>query len=219
MPRSEQETGRAVSSRVAALRSGGERGGARRGRTVPPIGEAIRRLRKQKGMSIQDLADASGVSVGMLSQIERDRANPSLRILTSIREALAVPVSALFDEPPAAARDPEFVRRAADHARLDLGSIRKELLSPRDSRALQFMVLDLSPHATSGGQPISYASQKGGLVLQGALELRVGGEEAVLQPGDSFLFDGTLPHSLRNPIDAPSQVLWIIVTAPPERHL
>lgn len=186
---------------------------------MPPIGEAIRRLRKLKRMSIQDLADASGVSVGMLSQIERDRANPSLRIITSIREALDVPVSALFDEVPGAARDPEFVRRAANHPHLDLGSIRKELLSPRDARGLQFMVLKLAPQATSGNQPISSASLKGGLVMQGELHLRVGEEEAVLYPGDSFLFDGTRPHTLANQSKSPAQVLWIIMSTPAERHL
>ena len=134
-----------VSGKVTTLRRMSERTSARRAPAVPLIGEAIRRLRKLKNMSIQDLADASGVSVGMLSQIERDRANPSLRIITSIREALDVPVSALFDEMPGAAKDPEFVRRAANHPRLDLGSIRKELLSPRDARGLQFMVLKLAP--------------------------------------------------------------------------
>lgn len=208
-----------VSGKVTTLRRMSERTSARRAPAVPLIGEAIRRLRKLKNMSIQDLADASGVSVGMLSQIERDRANPSLRIITSIREALDVPVSALFDEMPGAAKDPEFVRRAANHPRLDLGSIRKELLSPRDARGLQFMVLKLAPKATSGNQPISSASLKGGLVMEGELHLRVGEEEAVLHPGDSFLFDGTRPHALANPSNSPAQVLWIIMSTPGERHL
>lgn len=74
-------------------------------------------------------------------------------------------MSALFEEPPSAAKDPEFVRRAADHPHLDLGNIRKELLSPRNSRSLQFMVLKLA--ANSGNQPISSAAVKGGLVLAG----------------------------------------------------
>ena len=187
--------------------------------SVPLIGGAIRRLRKQKGMSIQNLADASGVSVGMLSQIERDRANPSLRVITSIREALEVPVSALFDEMPAAVKDPEFVRRAANHPLLDLGSMRKELLSPRDQRTLQFMVLELDPHATTGDKPVSYAALKGGMVLEGELELKVGDEEATLHAGDSFLFDGTKPHSFRNPKSKSVRILWIIVTVGQERHL
>ena len=191
----------------------------RRGASVPLIGGAIRRLRKQKGMSIQNLADASGVSVGMLSQIERDCANPSLRVITSIREALDVPVSSLFDEMPAATKDPDFVRRAANHPLLDLGSLRKKLLSPRDHRPLQFMVLELEPFATSGDKPVSYAAVKGGMVVEGQLVLCVGEEEALLHAGDSFLFDGARPHSFRNPRGVPVHIFWIIVTGGQERHL
>ena len=55
--------------------------------------------------------------------------------------------------------------------------------------------------------------------MEGELSLRVGEEEAVLYPGDSFLFDGTRPHALANPSKSPAQVLWIIMTTPGERHL
>lgn len=208
-----------MSAKSTALKRAPAAREVRRGASVPLIGGAIRRLRKQKGMSIQNLADASGVSVGMLSQIERDRANPSLRVITSIREALEVPVSALFDEPPAAVKDPEFVRRAANHPHLDLGSLRKELLSPRDQRTLQFMMLELDPLATTGDKPVSYAALKGGMVLEGQLLLRVGEEEALLHSGDSFLFEGTKPHSFRNPLSVPVRIFWIIVTVGQERHL
>ena len=208
-----------MSQKVTALRRSSRSTSVRSDADLPLIGEAVRRLRKQRNMSIQELAEASGVSVGMLSQIERDRANPSLRILTNIRIALNVPVSALFDEQPSDAGDPGFVRRSANHAHLDLGNIRKELLSGRDTSGLQFMVLHLGPNADSGNQPISYAAEKGGVVLEGKLELRVGDQEAVLATGDSFIFDGTLPHYIRNPINAPSRVLWIIVTTPPVRQL
>jgi len=186
---------------------------------TPRIGEAIRRLRQAKPMTLQALAIASGVSVGMLSQIERDRANPSLRLLTQIRTALGASVGALFDEAPPAAAEPSFVRRAAQRPWLEFGYLSKELLSPGGPGNLQFMILHIPPHSSSGDQPLSYPAEKGGMLLEGELVLKVKDEETLLHEGDSFLFDSLLPHSFRNPTDALARMLWIIGAVPVERHL
>lgn len=170
-------------------------------------------------MSLQELAVASGVSVGMLSQIERDRANPSLRVLTQIRHALGAPINALFTDEPQPLPDPDFVRRANRRPTLELGYLSKELLSSGPPHNLQFMILHITPHGTSGDQPLSYPAEKGGMVLEGELWLKVGEEEAHLLEGDSFLFDSALPHSFRNPTDAIVKVLWIIGAVRVDRHL
>jgi transcriptional regulator with XRE-family HTH domain len=177
---------------------------------VPRVGETIRRLRQAKGMTLQELAVGSGVSVGMLSEVERDRANPSLRVLTQIRMALGVTVSALFEDAQPRSADPAFVRRADGRGRLELGYLSKELLSPSTPKKLQFMILHIPPGGTSGGQPLSYPAEKGGMILEGTLELTVRNESVTLREGDSFLFDSLDPHSFRNPGDAKARVLWII---------
>ena len=185
---------------------------------IPRVGAAVRRLRHAKAMTLQELADASGVSVGMLSQLERDRANPSLRVLTQIRDALGAPISALFEDNTLIPADPAFVCRAANRPRLEFGYLSKELLSPRGPKNLQFMILHIPPKGTSGDQPMSYPAEKGGMILQGALYLRVGAEEALLTEGDSFLFESNNPHSFRNPRDTEAKILWI-VGAVAESHL
>jgi transcriptional regulator with XRE-family HTH domain len=178
---------------------------------LPRVGETIRRLRQARGMTLQELAVASGVSVGMLSQLERDRANPSLRVLTQIRIALGVTVSALFEDAPARAADPAFVRRMENRGHLELGYLSKELLSPGSAGNLQFMILHIPPGGTSGAQPLSYPAEKGGMLLEGALELTVRDRTVLLREGDSFLFDSLDPHAFRNPsADAAARVLWII---------
>ena len=181
---------------------------------MPHVGGAIRALRHGRGMTLQALSLASGVSVGMLSQIERDRANPSLRILSQLRTALGAPISALFEEPSALPQDPAFVRRSGKRPWLDLGYLSKELLSPGGPQNLQFMILHIPPLGTSGDHPLSYPAEKGGLVLKGEFLLRVGGAEARLREGDSFLFDSLDPHSFRNPLDQPARVLWIMGAVP-----
>lgn len=186
---------------------------------LPQVGSRIKELRRAKKMSLQELAVASGVSVGMLSQIERDRANPSLRVLTQIRHALGAPINALFSDEVQPPPDPDFVRRASRRPTLELGYLSKELLSSGGPHHLQFMILHITPHGTSGDQPLSYPAEKGGMILEGELWLRVGEEEAHLSEGDSFLFDSSLPHSFRNPTDAVVKVLWIIGAVRVDRHL
>ena len=180
---------------------------------MPHVGRAIRALRHGKGMTLQELAVAASVSVGMLSQIERDQANPSLRILSQLRTALGAPISALFEEPRAAPRDAAFVRRADHRPWLDLGYLKKELLSPGGPQSLKFMILHIPPFGSSD-KPMSYPAEKGGLVLEGELVLTVGGTEARLAEGDSFLFDSMDPHAFRNPLDVPARVLWIMGAMP-----
>lgn len=180
---------------------------------MPHVGRAIRALRHGKGMTLQDLATAAGVSVGMLSQIERDLANPSLRILSQLRTALGAPISALFEEPRPIPQDAPFVRRAGNRPWLDLGYLKKELLSPGGPQSLKFMILHIPPFGSSD-KPMSYPAEKGGLVLEGELVLTVDRTEARLVEGDSFLFDSMDPHAFRNPIDVPARVLWIMGAVP-----
>lgn len=186
------------------------------------VGVRIRELRLARKLSLQDLATASGVSVGMLSQIERGMANPSLRTLTRIRMALNVTLSALFSDSPGE-REPgiDFVRRASSRPRLDLGPgyVRKELLSSAIARNLQFMILNIPPGGGSGSSPMAYPAEKGGLVLEGEFRLSVAGYEAVLREGDSFQFDSALPHHFRNTGAVKARVLWIIGQTLPERQL
>lgn len=187
------------------------------------VGAILRRLRMEKGWTLQELARASGVSVGMISQIERDLANPSVRVLTAIRQALGAPVPAMFrDVAPARGAesgDPEFVRRVSQRPVLELGSVRKELLTSSGHHHLQMMILHIEPGGHSGNTALSYPAEKGGMVLGGELLLKVDGREARLKEGDSFVFDSALGHSFSNPTDKPTQVMWIIGSVQLDHHL
>ena len=188
---------------------------------LPKVGDKIRLLRTKQKLSLVELGERSGVSAGLLSQIERDLANPSLKTLTRIRQALGVPLSALFDEGPLLGGDPAFVRRKAGRPKFDLGPDRmvKELLSSSVAQNLQFMILHIPPGGNSGPQPLSYASEKAGIVLEGEFALRVDDSEVRLQAGDSFQFDGLRPHYFRNASDEVVRVVLIIGPTLPERHL
>lgn len=187
------------------------------------VGATLRAARQARGMSLQELAAQSGVSVGMISQVERGRANPSMRLLAALRRALNISMQELFGETtPAeadATGDPDFVRRAADRAVIDLDRLQKELLTPGGRQNLQIMLLKLEPGGHSGGNALSYPAEKGGLVLSGGIVLNVGGREAALGAGDSFAFDSSEPHSIRNDGTTTAEVIWIIGAVRFDRHL
>lgn len=188
----------------------------------PYVGGNLRTLRKAKGMSLQALAEASGVSVGMISQVERGLANPSMRLLTALRRALNVSLQEIFGEAepsPIPSADPAFVRRLEHRPSIDLGTLHKELLTPTDRQNLQLMVLRLDPGGESGGRALSYPAEKGGLVLSGRVLLTVEDEAAELKTGDSFVFDSARSHHLRNISDETTEVLWIIGAVQFDRNI
>lgn len=208
-----------VTTATDAMDMAGQPAGSGEASRVPRLGATIRRLRMAKGLTLQDLAERSGVSVGMLSQLERDRANPSLRVLSQVRDGLGASISALFEEEASIPSDPDFVCRAGHRPLLDLGYLSKELLAVGTPGGMQLMILHMPPGADSGEHQLQAPIEKGGMVLDGAFMLRVGGSIATLEAGDSFLFDGAKPHSFRNPLDRTSRILWIMGGARMERHL
>ncbi|WP_204985794.1 helix-turn-helix domain-containing protein [Microvirga pakistanensis] len=186
------------------------------------VGARLRHLRNQKGMSLKMLAEASGVSVGMISQVERGLANPSVRLLTALRRALNVSMQELFGETKdelTGSAEPEFVRRRKNRPVIELGALRKELLTPTDQRNMQIMIIHIEPGGESGGRALSYPAEKGGLVMSGNVILNVDDQAVALEPGDSFVFDSVRPHSLRNVSAEPAEVLWIISAVQFDRHL
>lgn len=180
------------------------------------LGDRIRALRSQRKMTLQELSNASQVSVAMLSHIERSRSTPSIKVLDRIRLALDVPFSAFFDEDTEAKAEPNTspVMRREDRPvlRFDATGLVKELLSPVRGTQLEMMLLRLQPGGNSGEEPLRRIGEKCGMVIQGGLELTVGGAIYTLSEGDTFQFDSSIPHSVRNTHDGESQIMWIILS-------
>lgn len=176
------------------------------------IGQRLRELRLARDMSIGVLAQQAVVSAGIISQIERGQANPSLKTLERIRAALGVSLWALLEPTKSqTSGDPGFVRRAADRVRITVGPYRllKELLSPNTDQNLRFMIMSFPPRAKNTDMLLGIG-EKAGLVLEGHVNLTVGDETALLETGDSFQFDSNLAHQVVNPAAQAAQVLWIM---------
>ena len=186
------------------------------------VGARLRALRVEQGLSVNELAMRAGVSVGTVSQVERNKANPSVRILERLRQALSVPLSALLEADDAIS-DPvvgDFVRKAAERPVFDVGKhgMQKELLSPHGEHDLKMMIIML-PAGAGSDEVLVGVGEKAGLVLEGTVVLNVGDRRAVLRAGDSFQFKSTVPHSVRNESGETARLLWVMNTQPPVVHL
>jgi transcriptional regulator with XRE-family HTH domain len=188
------------------------------------FGELAKSFRIQKGLSLRELAQRTGLSVGMLSQIERNVTSPSLKTLTKLRIGLDVPLSAFFGDHDGHAPDPSAthaaVRKKAARPTLDIGDgILKVLLSPAAATNLQLMVLVISPKGGTKDTVIGIPGEKAVVVMQGVLEITVGDATHTLHEGDTLQFDAELPHSFRNPGKSQTRVMWVIAQLPAQRHI
>lgn len=180
--------------------------------SAPRVGKNLRTLRRAAGLSVNRLAVLSAVSAGMISQIERDQANPSLKILERLRAALNVPLSALLEIANLdLMKVDSVVRRLADRPVFKVGRapLIKELLSPAGADGLRFMTIRFPPRSSSD-EVVMDPGQKAGLVLEGQIQLAIGSQRIDALAGDSFQFDSTLDHSVHNVTDKDALVLWII---------
>ena len=158
-------------------------------RRRPLVGAQVKRWRTDRGLTLANVAERSGLNVGYLSQIENDKATPSLACLASIGEALEVPIAwFLIDEVP-----PPTVVRAAERPVTDNEHGRAEHVDGRRSRDVE--ILEFSQAAV--GDRIGAHSHVGDehhIVLRGRFRLSQGDHAFELGPGDYLRWDGTIPH-------------------------
>ena len=177
------------------------------------VGAQLRALRRARGLSLQQVADATDLSVGLISQVERGLSSPSVRALRSLADALGVTVGWLFHHgSPPPPEEAGIVLRQRHRRRMEFngGEVTKELLSPDLDGQLEILVVKVVPGGSSGGVPYTHAGEEGGVVLEGELDLWVEDKLYRLAPGDSFRFLSTRPHHFANPGRVPAKVLWVI---------
>lgn len=178
------------------------------------LGQQLRQLRKSQRKPMASVAAACGMSVGLLSQIERGLSSVSVHGLHRLARELNVPVDALLRN--AAPGDGEAegrVARAGSHRLLHLDDkgITKEIVTPPCGRDLMLCRVIIAPGGSTGDQP--FCTDKGeqvGLVLSGTLELWIEHTVVLVRAGDSFCFDSRSPRRWRNPGDTVTEVVWVI---------
>jgi transcriptional regulator with XRE-family HTH domain len=176
------------------------------------VGANLRRLRVRRGLSLERLAQASGVSRAMLSQIELGQSAPSINVLWKISTALDLPFSALVTG--RATEADVHVLRSGDAKILTShdGAFRSRALFPFDApRRVELYDLRLAPGAVERADAHPPGTVENLVAARGALEVEVGGERHLLAPGDAIVFGADVPHAYRNP-GAEEAVFYLVMT-------
>ena len=179
-----------------------ERNEASRTRRRPLVGAQVRRLRTDRGLTLAQVGEMADLNVGYLSQVENDKASPSLETLAAIADVFEVPITwLLVDAAPA----PHVVRRHERRVQTTPDGIRLEEVDGGFARGLR-IVEGMAPPGSSSGL-MSDAGEEHHLVLEGTIRLRQGDFVADLGPGDYLVWDGCFPHQAENPGDGPARLL------------
>ena len=176
------------------------------------MGARVRSLRRERGLTIEQLAAATGLTKGFISQLERDRTAPSLSSIARICDALGVRLSHIFERDPA----PALIRRR-ERPRLDSTlATENHLLSSREEERVQAIESAVAPGAGAGDELSSLPGEMEFVyVLEGSLELQVADERHLLEQGDALTYPLAKAHTWRNASDAAIlRVLWVAVPNP-----
>ncbi len=179
---------------------------------APAFGNRVRALRDAMGLSLRDLAERSGVSAPMLSQVERQETSPTLAVAAKIATGLDLTLSQLLrlDE-----GEHVSISRAGRRRRFERGGHRfEELTPPLPGQRADVSLHTLKPGAATGGSddpPMHEpGSRETAVVLNGTLALVVDGSRHELHEGDSVTFDADLPHHFENEGDEPNRFVAVI---------
>ena len=182
------------------------------------LGSQIRTTRNERGLTLAEVAEATGLTASLLSQVERDITSPSVSTLKKIGDALGVPVGHFFsddDSPEARGAEPIVVPKRSlvvhEHKRKILSpneGVTFYLLNPDMSGPIEFIYDVFEPGASTGDDLYTHPGVECGLILEGELEVQVGNEIYLLREGDSITFSSEKPHRKRNPGKVQSISVW-----------
>lgn len=163
------------------------------------LGDRVKRLRSERGWSLEALANASGVSRSMLSQIEREQANPTLAVTLRIARAFSLTLGELLETPNAASS--VNVIRANDrayHYRSDAHSEIRTLSPLNLEKDVEFYQVALKPGGALRSAPHFAGTREFLTVQKGQVRIESAADSDILHPGDSASYRADVPHAIIN---------------------
>src|SRR5688500_10568386 len=159
-------------------------------RSRPLVGQRIRRRRRERNRTLAQVAEATGLNVGYLSQVENDKASPSLETLAALADALDVPTAWFLLDQSVAPR----VVRAADRPRRRMPRGQGAMSQVDGGVARDVAIFEgLMPAGSRTGFH-AHPGDEHHVILSGKVRITQGDSVVEAGPGDYVLLDGTLPH-------------------------
>ncbi|KEO71980.1 helix-turn-helix domain-containing protein [Anditalea andensis] len=177
------------------------------------ISQKIKSIRKEKGLTIQGIADRAGVTKGLISQVENSKTIPSLMVLMQIIKALEVDLDFFFNHMSLQGRDaPILVLRKEEYEGFENEPASdfhyERIISKKiKSSAVDVVLLEIQPYVKKHFDTTEAYAFK--YILEGSIKYVFRDQTVVLHPGDSMLFDGRLDHHLVNEYDVMTKMLVV----------
>lgn len=190
----------------------GNSGSKNGGRQSPQIGHLLRERRRQLDLTLDAVAEATALTKGFLSDIERDKTSPSVASLVKLCEVLNMPVGDLFTS------SHSDVIRANERAPIKFGGtgVSDHLLTSSNSIRLQAIWTEIEPEGTGGEQLYSLrAEEEFIIVVAGELALQLESDTFILHEGDSMTFDPRRLHTFYNPSKTERSIAIFVMTPKP----
>lgn len=172
------------------------------------IGEKLRRMRLQRGLTQEEMADRCELSKGFISQVERDLASPSIATLTDMLECLGSSLPAFFNDKG----DEKIVFTPADmFEKVDDEGLKGALtwlIPDAQKNQMEPIIVELGPQGETQTMP-PHEGEEFGYVLKGSIYLCLGDKRHRVKAGDSFCLHPTCDHYLINPGKTAAKVIWI----------
>lgn len=208
MPRVQQGKAKAESRGKRALFAHKRNLDAVDGLSPIDVGGKIRSKRKALGMTIEDISLKTGLSIGHISQIERDITSPTLNAFQMLAAVLGVNISYFFSEIDDSAKKNIYITRESDRKFISFSSgFRECQINTSAVTNLQVLCSTFEPGAAVD-EAYSHEGEECGLIVSGTFEIVIDGETFLLTDGDAFSFPSEKPHSYRNPGEVPTVVVW-----------
>ena len=171
------------------------------------IGNVIRKLRHERNLTIREVSANTNLTKSLISQIETDKANPSISSLIAIAKALNVPVGSFFttlEQPPGVVVKPD--KRSVIKTK---SGVTLYLLTPNlDNRRVEFLYC-VYEDESSTEKMYSHEGEEYGLVLEGCLEVVTEQHTYRVEAGDSITVDSSKPHLTRNIHPGRTTAIWV----------
>lgn len=174
------------------------------------LGKKIRDLRFRRGLTVQQLAELSGLSKGFISQVENERTSPSLATLRDLARALNTSVAYLVVEDDSA---PHIVRESDRPKGTNGAPIHVEVLTAQPRRNLEILMTTIPPGGSARTERDYHHGEECVVCLDGLVTVSGGEHRIELKPGDSCHYDGRTPHAVENAGSGPARVMIAITPA------
>jgi transcriptional regulator with XRE-family HTH domain len=180
------------------------------------VGERIKELRERKGLSLKEVADLTGFSTALLSQMENHLVSPSLGTIIKLARALSVKVGDFLGEtegePFTIVRKDErkMVSRFASKEGVKYGYSYESLGFDKKDRHMEPFIVTLEPATVKAAKTSVHEGEEFIFVLEGEMEVILGNHTDILYPGDSIYYDSTIPHKVQCHQDKVTRILAVI---------